>query len=98
MKYRLVICLAAMTFFPAAAAQDTDQKTKEPPTVEVDDPAVAEILEKINSVSAYEVPDLGLRKDENYAHTPVDVEPFREVRPFKEHFLLQMDQSYNLNF
>ena len=33
------------------------------------DPGTAEVLEKINSVNAYEVPDLGIRKDENYAQT-----------------------------
>jgi ABC-type branched-subunit amino acid transport system substrate-binding protein len=93
MKVWWVICFAAVTLLSAALGQDKDQKKKEPPAVEVGDPAVAEVLEKINSVSAYEVPDLGLRKDENYAQTPVDVEPFREVTPFKEHFLLQMEYT-----
>ena len=93
MKYRWGICIAAVTLLSAALGQDNEQKKKEPPTVEIDDPVVAEVLEKINSVSAYEVPDLGLRKDVNYAQTPVDVEPFREVTPFKEHFLLQMEYT-----
>jgi ABC-type branched-subunit amino acid transport system substrate-binding protein len=52
-----------------------------------------EVLRRVNSVSAYEVPDLGLRKDDNYAHTPEDVEPFGGVKPFKEHFLLQMEYT-----
>ncbi len=62
------------------------------PTTQVD-PETLKVLEKINSVSAYEVPDLGLREDENYAKTAVDVEPFRHVTPYKEHFLVQMEYT-----
>jgi ABC-type branched-subunit amino acid transport system substrate-binding protein len=80
-------------FTSAAQQEDKASKKDDPPTVEIDDPAVAEVLKKIDGVSAYEVPDLGLRKDENYAHTPEDVEPFGGVRPFKEHFLLQMEYT-----
>ena len=57
------------------------------------DPETVEVLQKINSVSAYEVPDLGLRKDDNYAKTAQDVEPFGHVTPYKEHFLLQMEYT-----
>jgi len=55
------------------------------------DPETAELLEKINVASAYEVPDLGLRKDQNYAKTAQDVEPFGHVKPYKQHFLEQME-------
>lgn len=51
------------------------------------------VLEKINSVSAYEVPDLGLRTDTNYAGTAREVAPFGYVKPFKEHFLEQMEYT-----
>src|SRR3972149_2590740 len=51
------------------------------------------LLEKINSAGAYKVPDLGLRKEYNYAKTAQDVEPFRHVKPHKEHFLLQMEYT-----
>ena len=61
-------------------------------TTEID-AETRQLLEKINSVSAYEVPDLGLRKDYNYAKTARDVEPFRHVKPYKEHFLLQMEYT-----
>ncbi len=57
------------------------------------DAATLEVLEKINSVSAYEGPDLGLREDENYAKTTDDVEPFRHVKPYKEHFLVQVEYT-----
>jgi ABC-type branched-subunit amino acid transport system substrate-binding protein len=61
-------------------------------SVEVD-PEMLEVLRKINSVSAYEVPDLGLREDEIYAKTTEDVEPFGHVNPYKEHFLLQVEYT-----
>ncbi|MCK4660398.1 MAG: ABC transporter substrate-binding protein [Phycisphaerae bacterium] len=44
-------------------------------------------------VGPYEVPDLMLQKDDNYAYSAVDVEPFRHVTPFKEHFLEQMEYT-----
>ena len=62
------------------------------PRIEVDD-ATREVLRKINSAGAYEVPDLGLREDKLYAHTSRDVGPFRHVAPYKEHFLLQMEYT-----
>jgi len=57
------------------------------------DAATLEVLEKINSVSAYEVPDLGLREDEIYAKTTDEFEPFRHVKPYKEHFLVQVEYT-----
>jgi branched-chain amino acid transport system substrate-binding protein len=57
------------------------------------DPDTAEVLRRINSVNAYQVPDLKLKKDDNYANTPQDVEPFGAVKPYKEHFLLQMEYT-----
>ncbi len=56
-------------------------------------PEIAAALVKIDAANAYQVPDLGLRKDENYANTSQDVEPFRHVKPHKEHFLLQMEYT-----
>ncbi len=57
------------------------------------DPEMLEVLRKINSVNAYEVPDLGLREDEIYAKTTQDVEPFGYVEPYKEHFLVQIEYT-----
>jgi ABC-type branched-subunit amino acid transport system substrate-binding protein len=59
----------------------------------IDDPSLIEVLEKINSVTAYQVPELQLKRDQNYAKTAVDVEPFSGVSPFKEHFLEQMEYT-----
>ncbi|MHC4394225.1 MAG: ABC transporter substrate-binding protein [Planctomycetota bacterium] len=57
------------------------------------DDETLEVLEKINAVSAYEVPSLELKKDQNYAQTSQDFEPFRHVKPYMEHFLLQMEYT-----
>ena len=62
------------------------------PGIEIDEEMRA-VLEKIDAVGPYEVPDLGVRKDKIYAHTPEDVEPFSGVKPFKEHFLEQMEYT-----
>jgi len=57
------------------------------------DAGTREVLEKIDSVSPYEVPDLGLRQDERYARTTSEMEPFRHVKPYRQHFLLQQEYT-----
>jgi len=57
------------------------------------DPDMTEVLAKINAASAYEVPDLGRRRDENYAQTAQAFEPFRHVQPFKRHYLEQLEYT-----
>jgi branched-chain amino acid transport system substrate-binding protein len=61
-----------------------------PDWIPLDDPKVLDLAAKIEAAGTYGVPDIELQKDDNYAHTSVDVEPFRGVRPWKENFLLQM--------
>ncbi len=74
-------------------SQVSDEKKPAEKSIAIDDPAVIEVLEKIHSVSPYEVPNLGLREDANYASTSEDLAPFGGVKPFKEHFLLQMEYT-----
>ncbi|MFY9725872.1 MAG: ABC transporter substrate-binding protein [Bryobacteraceae bacterium] len=57
------------------------------------DPDTAEVLRRINGLSPYETPDLRLRQDVIYAHTPVDYEPFGAIKPYKEFFLKQMEYT-----
>jgi len=94
MRLSALACLTALLLACAslilAQERQAPQDARQEPLV---DPDTAEVLRRINSVSAYEVPDLKLRKDENYANTPEDVEPFRAVKPYKEHFLLQMEYT-----
>lgn len=49
------------------------------------------VLEEINSVNAYQVPNLPKKREPVYAYTPLDVTPFRHVEPHKRHFLEQME-------
>ncbi len=92
MKYHPTALLAVLLLAVPAAAETKDKPQQEPQAVEVD-PATREVLDKINSASAYEVPDLGLREDENYAYTSKEVSPFRHVEPYKQHFLEQMEYT-----
>ncbi len=55
-----------------------------------DDPKLEELLQKIEAAGAYDIPAVDLKKDENYANTSVDVEPFGGTKPFKENFLTQL--------
>jgi len=57
------------------------------------DPDTAEVLKRINAVDAYTVPDLKLRRDDNFANTAADIEPYSGVKPYKEHFLLQIEYT-----
>ena len=72
---------------PQKEPEDTPDETV------VMDEHTAKVVEKINAVSAYEVPDLALKQDEKYAETTQDVKPFRHVEPYKEHFLVQMEYT-----
>jgi ABC-type branched-subunit amino acid transport system substrate-binding protein len=57
------------------------------------DPDTAEVLKRINAVDAYTVPDLKLRRDENFANTAADIEPYSGVKPYKEHFLIPIEYA-----
>jgi len=93
MKQYVILFGAAFMLLALSCTGSEEKKAADlKPSIEID-PETHKVLQKINSVSAYEVPDLGLREDENYAKTPQDVEPFWHVPPFKEHFLLQMEYT-----
>ena len=57
------------------------------------DSDTAEVLRRINAVGPYEIPDLLLKKEQNYANTPADIDPYGAVKPYKEFFLLQMEYA-----
>jgi ABC-type branched-subunit amino acid transport system substrate-binding protein len=97
MKQAIIIGIVGiLALLAAGAVTGADEEGSKPktawPDVEIDE-ELQRVLDKINSVGPYEVPDLGVRKDHNYAHTPQDIEPFGSVKPFKEHFLLQMEYT-----
>jgi len=89
-----------VTIAVAATAQDiprpSTQPAAPPPTEttgRADQDELARLLRLINDAGYYKVPQLTLRKETNYALSPVDVEPFRDVTPYKEHFLEQMEYT-----
>jgi len=90
-KIVALVVMAASPFLFAADDPTATPKTSWP-DVEIDE-RLARVLEQINSAGPYEVPDLEIRKDDNYARTPADIEPFGAIKPHKEHFLLQMEYS-----
>ena len=78
----VVVVAAALLGAAAVAAAEEDPAEKE----------VRNILEAID-VDAYTLPDLPLKRDDVYANSPVDVVPYRHVRPFKEFFLDQIEYT-----
>ena len=83
---------AASSGRPGANAQGPAGAST-PEMIPYDDPAVVALLEKINGLAYWAKPDLPVRKDTNYASTSTDVEPFSGVKPYKEHFLQQIDRK-----
>ena len=75
---------------PEAAPGSTDPQVAEESASPDDE--FNELVRRID-VGPYEVPELQLQRDHNYAHSSTDVEPFRHVTPYKEHFLEQMEYT-----
>jgi branched-chain amino acid transport system substrate-binding protein len=77
----------------AAMSESTTGAVEEGLTTdEADLEDIERLLEAID-VGPYQVPELTLKKDHNYARSAVEVEPFRHVTPYKEHFLEQMEYT-----
>ena len=93
MKRYMIPLFAVLMLGAFSGAGPEERKTEDLKSDTQVDSEMLEVLRKINAVSAYEVPDLGLREDEDYAKTTRDFEPFRHVEPYKEHFLLQMEYT-----
>ena len=93
MKPRQFLFLLLTIFAMLVASCATRKQTRPADQTTQIDPETRRLLKKIDSAGAYKVPDLGLRKDHNYAKTAQDVEPFGRVKPYKEHFLLQMEYT-----
>ena len=77
----------------AAAERRKAPLPAQPDYIPFDDPQVVELMKKIAAAGAYKTPPLNLRKDENYAGTSADREPFAGTKPFQENFLLQMEYA-----
>jgi len=83
----IVFCAAVWLAVPACVAPSPRQ-----PTVEVD-PETRDVLEKVSSVGPYEVPQLKLKHTRTYVRASREMEPFRHVKPYKVHFLRQVEYT-----
>jgi ABC-type branched-subunit amino acid transport system substrate-binding protein len=79
-------CLLAVTSFAA-------ETPNSPPAPALAPDSATETLLKRIDTGYYGKPDLPLKKTENYAQTSADIEPFGGVKPYKEHFLVQMEYA-----
>ena len=88
----LVLGLGGLAVHAADRGSKAASKAVEsrPDYIPFDDPKLVELLKRIDAAGAYKAPELNLKKDENYAGTAEDLEPFSGAKPFKENFLLQM--------
>jgi len=85
------VILACATLAWAADRTTAMEPLKE--WIPFDHPKLVALLAKIDVTDRFTKPDLEIRKDENYAGTAVDVEPFGGTRPFNEFFLKQMEYT-----
>jgi len=92
-KRHIVLLFTILMLCVLSCAMSEKGGTKGPQVSAGVDAQTREVLRKINRVNAYEVPDLVLREDQSYARTAGDFEPFRHVRPYKEHFLRQIEYT-----
>lgn len=95
MKRQLTLFIALVLLAaPCHAGEKKQNADKSPPSVEVDE-ETREVLEKINTANAYEVPNLELKRDRNYARTSRQFQPFGQydIKPFKRHFLEQLEYT-----
>jgi branched-chain amino acid transport system substrate-binding protein len=56
-------------------------------------PTLQDILHALDHIGPYELPTLPLKTNLNFAHSSADVEPYGGVKPYKEHFLVQMEYT-----
>jgi branched-chain amino acid transport system substrate-binding protein len=89
-----LMAIAARAAEPPAAKPDKPSASASAPvpTVEVD-AETQKVLTEINALNPYQRPNLPLKLEDRYAHTPNDVTPHGEVKPDKKHFLLQMEYA-----
>ena len=92
MRRHIFPFLAVLVLAATARSEtvETDEAECWLPPFEVSEETLR-ILEEINSVNAYQVPDLPMREDARYAHRPPELEPYRHVEPHVRHFLEQME-------
>jgi branched-chain amino acid transport system substrate-binding protein len=88
----LLVTITLFVSFPALAQPPSAPKEGKGSSTGID-PQARKLLDKIDSLSAYQTPGLPLRTDKEYAHTVKELEPFHHVEPFKTHFRTQLEYT-----
>jgi len=91
-SHAITICTALLLAAPGCVGRSRPAADPQAGPVEIDS-KTREVLRKINSAGPHDVPDLELKEDKVYARTSRDMEPFRHVKPYKQHFLVQMEYT-----
>jgi hypothetical protein len=77
---RRALSLTVTLLLAGSLAGSADRSPKAPAggpdVIPVDHPRLLEVLRASEAAGAWDIPALELQKDENYAKTSVDVEPF----------------------
>jgi len=90
----VVLAVLAFATLPPAltVAEETTKAATGDPRIGAPQLPPEQVLKRIE-VDAYTAPDLPLKVNRNYASSSADVEPFGGVKPFREHFLVQMEYT-----
>ena len=92
-RISILICIVAV-FLSMSCSPEKEQSSESlsKPEQQVET-GTAEMIQEINEAGYYKVPDLELKRDENYAATSDEFEPFGGLKPYKEHFLEQLEYT-----
>ena len=93
-RHLILLAIVVLGSVPCAAVPPHGEGQDWRPPFDVDAGTLA-VLEKINAVNAYEVPDLKPKVDENYANTSEQYQPYGRfsIKPYKRHFLKQLEYT-----
>lgn len=84
---------ALATFAANPPAASTPAPAPEKKIERAEDITTEDIVRELDGISPYEQPALPLKENKNYAASSADVEPYGGVKPYKEHFLVQMEYT-----
>jgi len=84
-----LLCISGLACNELALEPASDETAAPVPAPTLEEETVTN-LQALDSAGAYGIPDIPLKADENYAETAEELEPFRHIQPYKQHFLEQM--------
>lgn len=96
--FRHSLALGAAVGLLASLAANPPATPSEPSTPpkkieRAEDVKTEDVIEALDNIGPYERLDLPLKQNKNYAASSSDVEPYGGVKPYKEHFLVQMEYT-----